>query len=693
MNKLKPVIAVDKNKCVNCHRCVAVCPSKFCNDGSGDYISINEDLCVGCGNCIAACPHDARYGLDDFDDFLSAAEKKEKIVAIVAPAVVAAFDGMDEELNGWLKSLGIKAVFDVSFGAELTTKSYVEHIKRNNPSLVISQPCPAIVSYMEIYQPDMLKHLAPTDSPMAHAIKMIRKFYPKYNDCKIAVISPCFAKRREFDEIGMGEYNVTMLSIKKYFENKSIKLSSYSKVPYENPPAERGVLYSTPGGLVRTAERFVPGISEQTRKIEGLEQIAEYFESLNELIKKNQKPIYKLVDCLNCERGCNGGPGTGNNKKSIDEIERNVELRKNERQSYWKKNAISKKRSLKKLNTTINEFWKSDLYGRTYENRSSTFKEYIKIPTEIELQEIYKKMHKSSVADIKNCRACGYESCKQMAIAVFNNLSKLEHCHYYVMAENNLKSEYVKQQQKIIVEEITSKTIEELNLSSADLNQVLNMADDMFNMVESSSAELEQMIGNVNTIHKIIDTNFESVSKLGEATVVGKKSISEVTKYVNEIEESSKGLVEMSRIILQISSQTNLLAMNAAIEAAHAGEFGAGFAVVASEIRKLAEDSGKQAKLINNVLVKMKDLIDFAYDKTISAQSEFESIVNLSSKVEKQESEIKNSTAEQADGSSRLLEAISLVKERTKALNEASIKLQQRSDLVKDSIANLSKTL
>ncbi len=148
MENLRPVISVDSEKCVNCHRCIAVCPSKFCNDGSGDYVKINADLCVGCGRCIAACKHDARKGIDDFDAFMQALKKHENVIAIVAPAVAANFRGKDLELNGWLKSIGVKAVFDVSFGAELTTKSYVEYLKNEKPNLVISQPCPALVSWI-----------------------------------------------------------------------------------------------------------------------------------------------------------------------------------------------------------------------------------------------------------------------------------------------------------------------------------------------------------------------------------------------------------------------------------------------------------------------------------------------------------------------------------------------------------------
>ncbi len=146
---LKPVIDVDKEKCCNCHRCIAVCPVKFCNDGYGDYVTLNSDLCIGCGSCIEACKHGARKGIDDIDLFFADLKSGKSIIAIVAPAVAVNFKGRDLELNGWLKSIGVKTVFDVSFGAELTTKTYVEQIKNENPELIISQPCPALISYIE----------------------------------------------------------------------------------------------------------------------------------------------------------------------------------------------------------------------------------------------------------------------------------------------------------------------------------------------------------------------------------------------------------------------------------------------------------------------------------------------------------------------------------------------------------------
>lgn len=243
--RLSKVIHVDSEKCTKCHACITACPVKYCNNITGDAVEIDEDMCIGCGNCIAACTHNARTGIDDFNRFIADIKKKNRFAAIVAPSVTASFPDMYLKLNGWLKTLGVEAVFDVSFGAELTVKSYVEYIKDAKPRAVISQPCPAIVAYIEIYRPELIQYLAPAHSPMLHTVKMKQKYYNEYKEHRIAVISPCYAKRREFDSAGLGDtvYNVTYKSIEKYLTDNRIDLSLFSEQDYDNPPL-KGVCFS-----------------------------------------------------------------------------------------------------------------------------------------------------------------------------------------------------------------------------------------------------------------------------------------------------------------------------------------------------------------------------------------------------------------------------------------------------------------
>ena len=550
---LRPVINVDPEKCCNCHRCISVCPVKMCNNGSGNHVSINHDLCIGCGTCIDACVHGARTGIDDMDEFFHDLHNGVSIVAIVAPAVAVNFPDQDLNLNGWLKSIGVKAVFDVAFGAELTTKSYVEQIKKENPKIVISQPCPALVSYIEIYRPQLIDYLAKADSPMAHTVECIRHFYPQYRDCKIAAISPCFAKRREFDENGRGDYNVTMKNLSKWFRQNDIQLDSFPKTDYDNPAAERAVLYSTPGGLMRTAERFVPGISLKTRKIEGQPAVFEYLSGLDRTIASNGAPRYQLIDCLNCEKGCNRGGGTADNDMTLDEMEDLVEKRAKVRQEKWKTNRKKLKIfTLKKLEKTVNAYWKPGIYERSYMDRSISARKFIKVPTEEELQQIYIKMGKHSVDEIYNCGACGYNSCEQMAVAIFNGLNRAENCHHYMAKLANQDHE------------------NEIREAIKKINEAVNSGN-------------EALQSNVSDLLEIKNMNMLT------------------TDGIKELNRKMAGIWDIMSIINNVADQTKIIAFNAELEASRSGESGKNFHIVATEIRRLSDtilDSIKEIKIV-----------------------------------------------------------------------------------------------
>ena len=682
----RAVIAVDKDKCVNCYVCIDVCPSKMCNSGAGDYVEVNADLCIGCGACIKACTHGARKGLDDFDVFMEDLKAGKKIIAIVAPAVAVTFRGKDLELNTWLKSIGVKAVFDVSFGAELTTKSYVEYIKKNNPPLVISQPCPALVSFIETYHPNLIPYLAPADSPMLHTMKMVKEFYKEYKDCKIVAVSPCFAKRREFDDTGFGDYNVAMATIDSYLKANKIDLGKLKKTPYDNPEAERAVLYSTPGGLMRTAERFVPGISEKIRKIEGQPHMAEYLENLDKDMQKGQMPVFPIIDCLNCQKGCNGGAATNTSGMTLDEMERYVEQRKKEREHSL---VTDKKIGKAKLDSTINKYWKADLYKRSYIDKSGVYKSMVKEPTQADIESIYKSMGKTSAKDIMDCGHCGYRSCREMAKSIFNGFNKPENCHHYLALVFQKTKEEKEAEIREVISKMTSESIGKINMNDENVTRIKEAASQMSSNVNSSSSAIEQMIANISSINTILSENEKSISSLVDATDQDNTSIKEVNELVNKIEEKSGVLSEMSSVIMQISTRTNLLAMNAAIEAAHAGEAGKGFAVFASEIRKLADSSGREAKNIDEVLKNIQELINGTYEKAVKAQAEINYIVKLSDKVSEQEGIAKTAISEQNEGSQIVLSALKDIKDSTNNVENTIEELKTTFETIKSSIKNM----
>jgi iron only hydrogenase large subunit-like protein len=648
----------------------------------------HSELCIGCGECIYACTHGARVGIDDFDAFMADLKKEENIIAIVAPAVAASFPGAYLNVNGLLKSLGVKAVFDVSFGAELTIKSYLAYMKKANPRTVIAQPCPSLVSFIELYRPELIPYLAPADSPMVHIMKMIKRYYPQYAKFKIAAISPCFAKRREFSAVGIGDYNVAFTSIQKYLEAKKTPIEGFPALDYEQPPAERAVLFSSPGGLMRTVQRYDQDVSSYTRKIEGSPEVYHYFAHLSNSIEKGNAPVYKLVDCLNCAMGCNGGPGTGNKGKHLDDVEVLVEKRHQEmRKKYRPKTIVQRLFSRNKLEKILNSYWEEGLYNRSYTDRSAIFKKMVIAPSEAEIEAMFEKLHKKEKSDRLNCGACGYRSCEQMAVAIINGLNKPDNCRHYTEIEKTIQTE---QDAKQMLNKVYDHTLEEMHKSIGGLGSLSTQIGETADYVLRSSQVIEQMVGNTRSIYTTLEHNAETVLELNSSSAEGKERLRKIVELIADVSEQSEALIEACSVIGDIADETSILGMNAAIEAAHAGEsVGKGFAVVASEIRKLATNSGREAVAIADDLKKIKGLIDNSKESSTNAQEQFDRMASLIDAVKNEELRIKEAMDAQNSSGSQVLSSLNEINTLILKIKDASAGLLVSGEAVVEDISSL----
>jgi len=234
----------------------------------------------------------------------------------------------------------------------------------------------------------------------------------------------------------------------------------------------------------------------------------------------------------------------------------------------------------------------------------------------------------------------------------------------------------------------THATMEQLTVNIHKLND--HVENQSTHMSQASSA-IEQMMANINSVTGTLINNASNVKTLREASEVGRSGLQDVAEDVKEIARESEGLLEINSVMEDIASQTNLLSMNAAIEAAHAGEAGKGFAVVADEIRKLAESSSEQSKTIGSVLKKIKGSIDKIMSSTGNVLDKFEAIDSSVKTVADQEDRIRDSMKEQTTGSKQVLEGVSEVNEITKHVKSASQQMLEGAKEVIQESDNLEK--
>ncbi|MDR0583971.1 MAG: methyl-accepting chemotaxis protein [Treponema sp.] len=219
--------------------------------------------------------------------------------------------------------------------------------------------------------------------------------------------------------------------------------------------------------------------------------------------------------------------------------------------------------------------------------------------------------------------------------------------------------------------------MERITKSLEKLNEHINEQADS---VTQSSAAIEEMLANIHSVTGTLVNNAGNVATLAESSESGKTGLGTVFQDIQEIARESEGLLEINSVMQNISSQTNLLSMNAAIEAAHAGEAGRGFAVVADEIRKLAESSGEQSKTISTVLKKIKTSIDTITGSTGTALKGFEAIEDRVKTVSEQEEHIRTAMEEQEIGSRQILDAISRLKNLTEQVKSESTAMARTSE-------------
>ena len=260
-----------------------------------------------------------------------------------------------------------------------------------------------------------------------------------------------------------------------------------------------------------------------------------------------------------------------------------------------------------------------------------------------------------------------------------------------IAANMNSIRDRIKQQAQAIAD-----VQEAMNAIVEGIDRVHDSVSDQSLSVSKNSAAVEEIVANISSVARILQKNTALVQDLLKAAGVGSSSMEAVFEKMNTINADSAGLHEATDVILSVASRTNLLAMNAAIEAAHAGKAGRGFAVVAEEIRKLAESSGSQGKKIAGVLNQLKDSIEMVNTESREATDRFRNVLELTRQLDEYEGNIKNAMDEQSVGGKQMLEATQEISDTTvkvKGVTENMLEQSRKVGKRAEALSTLSREI
>ncbi len=588
------------DKCIGCNKCVKACSCTGANiaveQDRGNIIEVNPVKCIACGACIDVCEHGAREYIDDVDTFFADLKKGVKISVLIAPAFLANYPNEYGKYLGMLKKLGVNRFISVSFGADICTWGYIKYIMERKYYGSISQPCPAVVGYIERYLPELLPKLMPVQSPMMCAAIYVKK-YLKVND-KLAFISPCIAKKNEIDDPnnhGVVSYNLTFSKLVKYLKENPVSGAE----PYKDEiEYGLGSIYPMPGGLKENVY-WLLGEDALVRQMEGEHHMYDYLQRNKDRIKGTKIP-YLFVDALNYTNGCLYGTGV-DNRKTLNEdvfvsIQRiRAESKNSSKKSAWGRNIPPRKR-LDALNKQFADLRLED-FVRGYTDRSKECA--YSVPSEHELEPVYAKLKKDDYEKRHiDCGCCGYNSCHDMAVAIYNGFSHYHNCVHYI------KDRAYEEKDKAIA------LTEEVRQVQDEMNEKKN------SLGVGISESFENLLSSIEQISSSSANNAQQTSGISDAMSEVDDFAKNLKEVLSTIEGYLKKLEENNADVIAISKQTNLLALNASIEAARAGEAGKGFAVVAEEIKNLADDSKTTADDSNKNNNDIRETIEKLIEET-----------------------------------------------------------------------------
>jgi two-component system NtrC family sensor kinase len=410
------VVSTIIGKCKRCYTCVRYCPAKAIKVEDGQAVVI-EERCIGCGTCYKVCAQQAKQIQSSIECVQEMLASDGPVLACLAPSFPAAFlEARPEQVVSAARALGFDQVLEVAFGAELLAPEYARLV-RESEDVLIATPCPALVAYVEKYAPALIPNLVPLVSPMIALGRVIKQRYCP--EAKVVFIGPCIAKKAEIRDPALAGAVDAVLTFGEFtamLAEAEIDVRALEDSPFDGPHPYVARIFPVSGGLLRTAALREDILDNEILVAEGREHTLQIIDAL-----LHSERDVRFLDLLFCE-GCIDGPVMDN--------ELDVFGRKEIVANYVRTRCAAQTRE--ERDRTLEQYADIDL-SRTFSDCSIP----LPVPTEEEIVEILRQTNKTKPEDELNCGACGYPSCREKAIAVYQGLAEAQMCLPYLIEQLN----------------------------------------------------------------------------------------------------------------------------------------------------------------------------------------------------------------------------------------------------------------
>ena len=402
MNKF---LQLKKSNCKNCYKCIRNCPVKSIKFADGQA-NIIPDECILCGRCFVICPQDAKQIRDDVPRVKEMIASGKKVIASVAPSFIAEFPLMDfAAMKDALLKLGFADAQETAIGATIVKTEYEKMIASGKHDVIISSCCHSVNALIQKYYPSVLPYLADVLSPMLAHCRVIKEENP--GACAV-FIGPCISKKEEAELYGECDVALTYEELEAWMNEAGVVPAGDSTEPDEG---KRGRFFPIKGGIIKSMHTENTGFTYLA--VDGVQNCIAAIKEIESGALKNC-----FIEMNACEGACINGPAISHHHKPLLSGEVKVVAFAGDDEF--------------RVAMPIDTF-KNIPYIGTHE----------KIPGEAAIKEILAKMGKTSPEQELNCGSCGYPTCREKAIAVYQGKADLSMCLPFLKEKAETFSGYV----------------------------------------------------------------------------------------------------------------------------------------------------------------------------------------------------------------------------------------------------------